>query len=151
MTALRGDRVLLRGWRDDDLDAFAAPNADPRVMEYFPKLLSRDETAAMTARMQAAIDARGWGNWVLDINGRCVGLSVPALHAHVTPCTEIDWRLSFDACGHGYATEAARPAPGFGVDELQLTEIGRSHGGRQPALPARHAADRHAPQRRRRL
>jgi hypothetical protein len=33
---LRGARVVLRGWREDDLEPFAALNADPRVMEHFP-------------------------------------------------------------------------------------------------------------------
>ena len=30
-------RLVLRAWREDDFDAFAAMNADPRVMEYFPR------------------------------------------------------------------------------------------------------------------
>jgi RimJ/RimL family protein N-acetyltransferase len=126
MTVLRGARVLLRGWRDVDLDAFAALNADPRVMEHFPKLPSRDETAAMMARMQAAIDARGWGNWALEVDGACIGfagLSVPGFQAHFTPCIEIGWRLTFDAWGHGYATEAAQLALAYGFDVVELPEI----------------------------
>jgi len=33
--SLRGEQVLLRPWRDNDADAFAAMNADTRVMEFF--------------------------------------------------------------------------------------------------------------------
>lgn len=29
-------RLLMRQWREEDLDPFAAMNADPKVMEFFP-------------------------------------------------------------------------------------------------------------------
>lgn len=126
MTELCGPRVRLRSWRADDLDALAALNADPRVMEHFPAPLSRDESAAMMARQQAAIDTRGWGNWALEVDRRCVGfvgLSVPTFDAHFTPCTEIGWRLAYEAWGRGYATEAARLALAHGFDVIGLAEI----------------------------
>lgn len=126
MTELRGPRVVLRSWRADDLDAFAALNADRRVMEHFAAALTREESMAMIGRMQAGIDARGWGNWVLEAGGRCigfVGLSVPSFDAHFTPCTEIGWRLAFDAWGRGYATEAARLALAYGFALAGLAEI----------------------------
>ena len=126
MTLLRGPRVSLRSWRADDLDVLAALNADPRVMQHFPQRLSRDESAAMIARMQAGIDARGWGNWAVEVGGRCIGfagLSVPSFDAHFTPCTEIGWRLAFGAWGRGYATEAARLALAYGFARAGLDEI----------------------------
>ena len=49
MNELRGPCVLLRCWRNDDVEAFAALNADARVMECFPEMahvlyrLSRDD------------------------------------------------------------------------------------------------------------
>ncbi|MBC8118549.1 MAG: GNAT family N-acetyltransferase, partial [Burkholderiaceae bacterium] len=49
--SLRGERVLLRPWRDRDSEAFAAMNADPRVMEFFVAPLSRSESDAMLVRM----------------------------------------------------------------------------------------------------
>jgi RimJ/RimL family protein N-acetyltransferase len=126
VTELRGPRVVLRSWRADDLDPFAALNADPRVMEHFPAALTREESAAMMARMQAGIDARGWGNWALEAGGRCigfVGLSMPTFDFHFTPCTEIGWRLAYDAWGRGYAIEAAGLALAHGFEVLGLAEI----------------------------
>src|SRR5687768_4186665 len=38
---LRTDRLLLRHWRDEDREAFAALNADPEVRRYFPDVLDR--------------------------------------------------------------------------------------------------------------
>ena len=66
---LRSDRVLLRPWRDDDAAAFAAMNADPRVMEFFVAPLSRTESDALLARMRAYITEHGSGWWCVDING----------------------------------------------------------------------------------
>ncbi len=125
-TTLRGPRVLLRPWREDDAADFAALNADPAVMEFLPAPLSHDEAVAMLARMQARIGERGWGLWCAQIDGRCagfVGLAEPTFAAHFTPCVEIGWRLARWAWGHGYATEGARLALSYGFDTLQLPEI----------------------------
>jgi ribosomal-protein-alanine N-acetyltransferase len=124
--ALRGARVLLRGWEARDAEPFAALNADPVVMEFFPAPLSRAESDAMIARAQTAIDSRGWGAWCLEIDGTCagfVGLTPPRFEAHFTPCVEIGWRLAPRFWGHGYVTEAARLALDFGFRTLGLEEI----------------------------
>jgi RimJ/RimL family protein N-acetyltransferase len=126
VTVLRGPRVVLRAWRDDDLDAFAALNADRRVTEFLPAPLSRDETAAMMQRMQGRLAAQGWGHWALDVRGRCVGfvgLSEPSFAAAFTPCVEIGWRLAFEAWGQGYASEGARLAVAYGFGPLGLSEL----------------------------
>lgn len=126
MTILRGARVTLRPWRDADLAPFAALNADPRVMAFLPAALSRDEAAAMMARMQTRLAQQGWGHWALDVEGLCVGfigLSAPTFDAHFTPCIEVGWRLAFEAWGHGYATEGAQLALAHGFSQLGLDEI----------------------------
>ncbi|MFN7570633.1 MAG: GNAT family N-acetyltransferase [Betaproteobacteria bacterium] len=125
-TELLGERVLLRPWRDDDLDDFAALNADPQVMEFFPAMLTREETAAALARVRAKIAERGWGWWCLELDGRCagfVGLSEPNFEAHFTPCVEVGWRLAHRYWGRGYAVEGARLALAYGFEVLGLAEI----------------------------
>ena len=126
MNGLRGRRIVLRAWRDEDLESFAALNADPAVTEFLPAPLSREASAQMIARMQSAIDERGWGLWAVDLGGRCIGftgITTPRFEAHFTPCVEIGWRLARDAWGHGYATEAARLALSHGFEALGLPEI----------------------------
>lgn len=126
MTELHGPRVLLRSWRGDDLDSFAALNADPVVTEFLAGPRSRAASAEMIARLQAGIDERGWGLWAVDVGGRCIGfngITHPRFESHFTPCVEIGWRLAREAWGHGYATEAARVALAFGFAVLNLAEI----------------------------
>ena len=125
---IRTPRLHLRRWRDEDLPAFAAMNADPRVMEFFAAPLDRAESDALAARIRGHFDRRGFGLWAVEVTGVAdfigfVGLCVPGFEAHFTPCVEVGWRLARDHWGRGYATEAARAALDFGFRHLALTEI----------------------------
>jgi RimJ/RimL family protein N-acetyltransferase len=41
------DRLVLRRWNPRDAEPFAASNADPRVMDFFPGTVSRKESNAI--------------------------------------------------------------------------------------------------------
>jgi RimJ/RimL family protein N-acetyltransferase len=125
---LRTERLILRDWREEDLEPFAALNADPAVMEFFPAVLSRAESDAAAARIRAELAERGFGLWAVEARGVApflgfTGLSVPRFGAHFTPCVEIGWRIAREHWGHGYAPEAARAALAFGLERLALPEI----------------------------
>lgn len=121
-------RLHLRHWRESDLPAFAAMNADERVMEFMPKVLSRAESDALAGRIREHRDRHGFGLWAMEVVGSAefvgfVGLSVPRFQAHFTPCVEVGWRLAYEHWGKGYASEGAKAAIDFGFTELQLDEI----------------------------
>jgi RimJ/RimL family protein N-acetyltransferase len=125
---LETERLRLRAWRDEDLDAFATMNADPRVMEFFPNVCSRDQSQAGLERIGAHFAAHGFGLWPVErrSDGSFVGmagLALPSFTARFTPCVEVGWRLLAAYWGHGYATEAAGAALGFGFERLGLREI----------------------------
>ena len=127
-SAITTPRLLLRRWRDGDLDAFAALNADPEVMAFFPALLGRAESDALAARIREHFARHGFGLWAVEVPGVAefvgfVGLSVPRFEAPFTPCVEIGWRLVRAHWGRGYATEAARAALDFGFRRLALDEV----------------------------
>jgi RimJ/RimL family protein N-acetyltransferase len=128
MNALRTPRLVLRQWRPGDFESFAALNADPEVMRFFPAPMTREESDALAQRAERDIAERGWGLWAVEVEGSApfigfVGLAEPSFDAHFTPAVEAGWRLSRDQWGNGYATEAARAAVAFGFDELGLEEI----------------------------
>ena len=121
-------RLLLRQWRESDLEPFARLNADPEVMRHFPALLGREQSDVMVDRLRGHIEAEGWGMWAVERRdtGEFIGftgLAVPRQELPFQPCVEVGWRLARDAWGHGYASEAAREALRVGFDELGLTEI----------------------------
>jgi RimJ/RimL family protein N-acetyltransferase len=128
IAALETRRMLLRRWRPSDLATFAAMNADPRVMEFFPGPLSTAESDAMAARIQQHFDDRGYGLWAVEIPqvtpfAGFIGLSTPRFTAHFTPCTEIGWRLAAEFWGQGFATEGARAVLEHAFRALGLTEV----------------------------
>ncbi len=124
---IRTDRLLLRQWHTDDLEPFAALNADPEVMRYFPSVLDRARSDALAERARSHLEEHGWGLWAVETDDHgfigFVGLVRQDFPAHFTPAIEVGWRLTRDAWGHGYATEAALAAVRFGFDQLALDEI----------------------------
>jgi RimJ/RimL family protein N-acetyltransferase len=122
------ERLRLRRWRPSDRDPFAALNADPRVMEHFPSLVSREESDALAGRIESHFDQHGFGLWAVEVVGveafvGFIGLCIPRFVAPFTPCVEIGWRLAAQYWGQGLATEGARAALAFGFETLGLKEI----------------------------
>lgn len=126
--SLRTERLVLRSWTDDDRAPFAALNADPVVMEHFPKPLSRIESDQAVDRIRDGMAERGWGLWAAERTDTgafigFVGLSVPTFEAPFLPGVEIGWRLAREHWGNGFATEGASAALAFAFDVLGLDEV----------------------------
>jgi ribosomal-protein-alanine N-acetyltransferase len=125
---LATSRLALRQWCEGDRAPFAALNADPVVMEYFPATLSRAQSDALAERCVEHLQRDGYGLWALEVRTShefigFVGLAVPGWDATFTPCTEIGWRLARSAWGQGYATEAAREALATAFGPADLDEV----------------------------
>jgi RimJ/RimL family protein N-acetyltransferase len=121
-------RLGLRNWQEEDVPLFAKMNADPRVMEFFPSLLTATETAEMIQRIQTHIKTNGFGFWAVELKDSnefigFTGLAIPRFQAAFTPCVEIGWRLAAEYWNKGYAQEAANACFDYGFDQLQLPEI----------------------------
>lgn len=121
-------RLKLRVWRDADRAPFAALNADPKVMEHFPALLSPTESDAMMERIVGHFERHGFGLWAVEIPGVSpfagfIGLNVPVFSAPFMPCTEIGWRLTADCWGRGYAREGAAAVLKWAFEVQRMAEI----------------------------
>jgi len=118
------ERLRLRGFRAADRDAFAAMNAEPAVMEYFPGTLDRAASDAMLDRIRERWAADGHGLWAVERldDGAFLGFTGIARLAYLEQ-PEVGCRFVPSAWGQGYATEAAEGALAFGFGELGLPEI----------------------------
>src|SRR5262245_31993923 len=122
------ERLIMRAWREEDLEPFAAMNADPVVMEFFPSMLTRQESDALVVRITAQLDDLGYGLWAFQVRGTgefvgFTGLALQTVTAHFTPAVEVGWRLKQSAWGHGYASEAALTSLDYGFGPGALDEI----------------------------
>lgn len=125
---IQTERLILRQWREEDLEPFAQLNADPRVREFFSTLLSREESDASVKLMSDHIQRCGWGLWAVSLSQTnefigFIGLVEVPFSAHFTPAVEIGWRLAYAYWGKGYATEGALASLHYGFDTLKLPEI----------------------------
>ena len=119
---LTTERLTLRGWREDDLDAYAAIAADPEVMRFMGGPLDRADTWRQIAVFVGHWELRGHGLWVVEREGELIG-RVGLLRPEGWPGLEVGWLLGREAWGHGYATEAARAAVDYAWRELGADEL----------------------------
>ncbi len=125
---LKTPRLILRPWQPEDFKPFAAMNADPKVMEFFPATLAQEESDVLARKLQEQLEERGWGFWAVAVPGTAdfigfIGISPVPFTAPFTPTVEIAWRLSPQYWGQGYATEGAKAALQYGFEILKLEEI----------------------------
>ena len=127
MGELRTERLLLRRWRESDLEPWAAMNADPEVREHLGGVITREQSDASVAAFTAEFDERGYGWWAIEVRetGEFIGFAGLDDVEPTVPFTgvEIGWRLARSSWGHGYATEAARATLTFGFETCDLPEI----------------------------
>lgn len=121
-------RLGLRKWKESDLGPFAKMNMNPKVMEFFPRALTAEESNSMVERINVYFNKHGFGLWAVELLESnkfigFIGLSTPAFEAEFTPCIEIGWRLSNEFWGNGYATEGAKACLDYAFNDLGISEI----------------------------
>ena len=121
-------RLVMRRWIDDDRAPFAAMNADPEVMRYFPTSLDRAESDALVDRIEEQFHSYGFGLWALERRSDAAFLGFTGLspvHDDLPYSGEVEvgWRLARAAWGQGYASEAAREALRVGFTGVRLERI----------------------------
>lgn len=122
------ERLLLRPWRDADVEAWVRMNSDPRVMEFFPRIESRAELEASAQRLRERLERDGYGWWVAEVTASGAFAGVLALqdvpsNVPFAPALEVGWRLVPELWGSGYATEGARELLAFAFSRLRKDEV----------------------------
>jgi RimJ/RimL family protein N-acetyltransferase len=124
------ERLILRAWKEEDVLPYSEMNADPRVREFFPSVLTRQQSEAEVRRLQAIYEKEGFCMFAAELieTGEFIGFiglmtMTFAVPFTAQPAVEIGWRLSQKYWGKGLATEGARGAVQYAFETLKLHEI----------------------------
>ena len=125
-------RLLLRPFEKYDRAPFAAINADPDVMRYFPHQMTRDQSDAMIDRIEATRSETGLCFLAAELreNGELAGMiglaaiGDPLRSVLGDGCDyEIGWRLRRDLWGKGLAPEGALACLEYAWHDLKLSDV----------------------------
>jgi len=124
---LETPRLILRGWRPDDFEPYAAMLADPETARFITRRsepMSKAEVWREMALLIGHWQMLGHGMFVVEerATGAFLGRIGP-LAPPGWPDFEIAWGLARPACGKGYAQEAARAAIGWSFETFPLDRI----------------------------
>jgi RimJ/RimL family protein N-acetyltransferase len=123
---LRTERLLMRGWREEDLEQYAAIARDPLIAESLgqPEPPKPAEVWRDMAFHAGHWKLKGFGHWVLEERetGKVVGRA-GLLRPPEWPDLEVGWTVAREHWGKGYSPEAARAACGWAHDELGAGHI----------------------------
>lgn len=123
------DRLVLRPFREDDLDELADVFAERAVWEHpFQRGRTREETETFLEANLRQRAERGFELWapIERASGALMGilgLTVPTFLPEILPAVEVGWRIHPRFWSKGYATEGGEASLRYGFEVLGLERI----------------------------
>jgi ribosomal-protein-alanine N-acetyltransferase len=123
---LETERLALRRFRRDDLDAIYAIIGDDVAMQYYPKTFNRSDAVQWIERNLRRYRDHGYGLFAvtlkgsLDVIGDC-GVIKQDVEGETQ--LEVGYHFRRDQWGHGYATEAARACIGLAFQTFDADKV----------------------------
>jgi RimJ/RimL family protein N-acetyltransferase len=126
MPVLQTQRLTLREFEPEDVDALATILSDPETMRYYPMSFDRAAVADWIRRNRTRYANDGHGLWAMIRNstGELIG-DCGLVRQSVDGSDEIEvgYHVRRDLWGHGYATEAARACSDYGFANLKVDRL----------------------------
>jgi len=121
-------RLMIRPWKDSDIPEFSNMNQDPDVRQFFPRLLTLEESAGFVEFYRQQLKGHGFCFWAVELKATqefigFVGLGVCPPEMPFSPAVEIGWRLAKKYWNQGYATEAASAVLHEAFETFHLKEV----------------------------
>lgn len=128
MKSITTKRLVLRNWHESDLDAMAAVNADPKVIEYLGGPRDRENTRLFIEGSIQLFERVGYCFFAMELKatGELIGFTGMApvgAEMPFAPAIEIGWRIASQHWGQGYAPEAAKALIKFAFKRPEITEL----------------------------
>jgi RimJ/RimL family protein N-acetyltransferase len=123
---LETERLRLRRWRPEDLDALTRWHNDAELMRHMHKLsFTREEMAADIERYARHWEQHGFGLWAAeDRNTQTLIGRVGLAYHRVWPSDpEVGWLIDTPWQGRGYATEAGAACINYAFGELGFDRV----------------------------
>lgn len=119
------ERLVLRPFRESDLEPWATLNADPDVTQYLGPPLRREESDRTAWAINASYEQNGYGFLAVErrSDGAFLGAAGLSREQWYPDDLEIGWRLAREYWGHGYATEAAATWLDYAFREAGLPRV----------------------------
>lgn len=123
---IKTERLILREFRESDLDAYYQMCSDQEVMRYIGtgKVLSRAESWRSMASVIGHWYFRGYGLWAVEEqkSGEMIG-RIGCWKPEGWIGLEVGWSLRRDFWGYGFATEAGKASMDFAFTKLQQSHV----------------------------
>jgi RimJ/RimL family protein N-acetyltransferase len=141
---LRTERLLLRQWREEDVEPLAEIYAQPEFVEHMP-VLDLEGTRRQIGRHRERWAEDGFAHWAAEDaeTGRLIGRIGLLRHRdwpEASDPVEVGWSLHRDFWGRGLATEGGRAALRCWLEHLddeELISITRPENRRSRAVMER--------------
>lgn len=122
------ERLVLRPFADDDLDAYFAvlDTVEVRASLHTSDDFTRDDAWQQMAVWRGQWELRGTGQWAVGLRstGELIGRAGPHRpERHDWPGVEIGWVIHPAHWGNGYATEAGRASVDWAFAVLPVDEL----------------------------
>jgi RimJ/RimL family protein N-acetyltransferase len=126
MSLLETERLVLRMFGSNDIDAYSAMCANPEVVRFLGegKPVSRTDAWRHMAIFLGTWQLRGYGTWAVEekASGKFVG-RVGYTHPEGWPGVELSWALARPFWGQGLAMEAARACLQQGFSSFGFSHV----------------------------
>tara|TARA_Y100001970_G_C14223971_1_gene854421 strand:+ start:2183 stop:2737 length:555 start_codon:yes stop_codon:yes gene_type:complete len=122
------ERLYVRQWEEEDLHPFYKLNSCPKVMRFYPNLLSRKESDNFVCKASSQIDENGYSFWAIELKESSkligtMGIADVYFKAHFTPAVEIGWRLDNKYWRRGLGYEGAKAILSYAFNTLMMKEV----------------------------
>lgn len=126
MPILQTQRLTLREFEPEDVDALATILSDPETMRFYPMSFDRASVIDWIRRNRTRYASDGHGLWAMILNstGELIGdCGLVRQSVEGTDEIEIGYHVRRDLWGHGYATEAARACRDYAFANVKVDRL----------------------------